>query len=480
MNKSNRLVPFLCCFGFILIRWYRLWDAPFFDYDSVKNTLVAKEILSGNFTHLFQHGSPLIHLIHALFYPLLGNHIAFLPPVFESAGLVFMLLYLFDLYKITDLWTQVLAYTSIGLSFLMIHLGRNISVEPYSIFIFPFWLRHYILYTKNKTSSIKHLVLLGLLLLINYKMLLLIPFVFATDIIRYKIRIPIKEWFRYLYALWIVPACIVLSYATTGVLFRYPVTFLALLFSRSGQQLETHASLIFYTKYLIRFENPMIWIGILAIFFILLKKKRYSIEQKLMPSLCIYWILIMSFLPAAPRGISIIVPLLLFFGTLLYSKALCLIRQWKIYMLIISIPVSLGYEAYIIQTNTFRYSEQQYDRIAKAIENKNVKILYTTLSNGIIPYLDSTIQVIILKDITEWNRLPSGSYVLSDAEAILNGWKEIPVNDCIFSVSNPCKQEAMLALENAEFAGYDFEEALLASKKVSDLEHKQLCLNRVR
>jgi hypothetical protein len=478
--NNNRLLAFVFCIIYILIRWYRLWDAPFFDYDSVKDTLIAKEILQGDFTLLFHHGTPLVHLFHAGTYFLLGNNIICLPPILESIGLILMIQCLIKMYKITDLWIQALIYSIIGCSFLMIHLGRNISLEPYSIFIFPFWLQQYMFHLQKKESSIKHFLLLGLLILINYKMLLLAPFIFTIDIIRYKIRIPLKEWLHYLYAFWIIPICMCLSLITSGKAFNYLLTLGALLFSRSDQQLQNKFSIQFYIKYLIRFEHPLIWIGMLAIVMILLTKKRYTIEQKLLPWMIIYWICFMSFFPAAPRGISMIIPLLLFFGTIFYAKALNIRRRWKQSILIISLMISVAYQIFLIQTNTFQFCEQKYSVMAMIIKKQHIKKIYTTISNGIIPYLDDSTEVEVVMYEDYMNKLPIDSYILSDAEAMLNGWKAIQTKECIFSINNPCKEEIMLALENAEYAGYDFEEALLASKNVTDLGERQLCLYRVR
>jgi hypothetical protein len=482
MNKStDRALFFLFGTGYILLRAYRLWDNPLFDFDAVKNLSIAKDMCAGHFADVFHHASPLMHLLHALVYSCVQEHVIYLPLFLESLGLLLLVRVVLSLFTITSAWSYAAAYSLVGCSFLLVNAGRYFSIEPYTLFVFSLWLMSYIDYLKNKNTARKHLLWAGLLVFINYKMLVLLVFIVLIDVIQH--RFTWKQLSAYAYAAWFVPFSMLIAWLTSNPWWKYGATLYAIIFNRAEvTQQQSHLfdfSGRFYVEYLRHYEHPIVFIGGIGIVYLLLRHSRFDSVQKILAALVVYWLLVMSLLPAAPRGVSCLVPLLVIAGVITIEK--CLQGKERLQRIIVVILIlSSFYSLQVLKKNTYDLSTQHYSTMANVIQAQKVKVLYTTLANGIVPYLDKTIEVRVVFDQRKLQKLAPGSLVLFDAEAILNGWLLIGNGQCLASFDNPCKTQIMLALENAEYAGYTFQEAMSANEAVRKLGKEQLCLFRVK
>jgi len=463
---------------FFTIRWIGLDHLSFFDYDAVKNYLIAQEISTGNFSLLFHHGAPLMHLFHALEYIIVKDYILFIPAIFESIGIILIIFTLHSTLKASNTFFLIFSLLIAGSSFLMVNVGRYFSLEPYSLFFFALW---FVAYVKRDKESSTHLWILGLLILINYKMCILLPFCILHDFITDKKTFSFKTTYTYLIPAWIIPFTMTLAYFASLPVFSYLKTIIAMFFLRSETSLNTNTlftfSVSFYTQYLIQFEHPLVFIGLLSALFRLflwINEKKVDTKYLIHYSLPVFVFFIMALLPPAPRGIMVIIPFSAVFSSLLLYEFTIRFSEYK-YLIYISLILSLSYPIYILVENTYTKSSSGYSEVTDYINLNKVDTLYTTSSIGIQPYLSKTIVTPIVLE-KDYASIPDSSFVLVDAEALANGWKSLPEGNCLISKSNPTASQVMLALENAEYAGLNFSEALKANKKISYLKNLQLCI----
>ena len=464
---------------FLALRWHATDDNLFFDYDAVKNFLVAQEIAVGNFLNLFHHGAPLMHLFHGIGFLLIQDKILYLPALIESIGVVFISYTILRVFNITNTIFILLCISITGTSFLLVNGGRFFSLEPYTVFCFYFWLTYY-LKSKDDNNK-KHFWIIGLLILINYKMCMILPFYFVNDLLYKKAKFNINYLSAYLIPAWILPFTIVLACFTNQHILSYPIKIVAMLFLRDEPSLDLNMlfsfSIGFYLKYLVYFEHPIVLIGLLVSIinvFIIVKKRSPESKIDTIYLFTSFLFISMSLFPPAPRGIIIIIPLLCITGCY-YIYIIVDYRKHYEYALFIGLLISLLYPLHILHKNTYSRSQSGYREIANFIENENIKTFYTTSGIGIQPFLKSEItkSKVIVKE-EDYAKIPKGSYILVDAEALLNGWTKLPQGTSLKSNYNSCKTQPMLALENAEHSGYTFEQAMHISEKLTLLKNKQL------
>ena len=174
------------------IRWFGYVNIGFVNFDSAYNFLIAKEISTGDFTQLFNHAAPLLHLINGLFYFFCPDYQALkLFHVFIGVGSVCIFGNVFQ--RIFNWSFNILIQFLLlfGTSLFAVNSSHYVSLEPLSWLFFSLLMNNVLIENpKNKIYEIA--IFSSLLFLVNYKFCAVIaPVLFVIAIVFYRF-----EWLR--------------------------------------------------------------------------------------------------------------------------------------------------------------------------------------------------------------------------------------------------------------------------------------------
>lgn len=337
------LLFLLLCF----LQIYGLSEIGLQEYDSVKNYLIVKNMAAGNFTDMFQRGSPTLFLFFVAIYKIFPSHLSL---EYANAALnvaaIAIFTHIFSYFFKYKFWQRCLLLLYIGSSLYLVYCTRSFAMESMTLFVFALMLWEYlqILLLQKKTETY-FWILTAIMLTINYKIILLFPLLFACEVYR---LLPISEFFanpkaqctKLLHLIILVIPFI--AYEILGIFLgvswkSYPAHWVFSLVMRKDlnpwKSVETlHFDISYYFKYLQIFESPILLVSL--IFFVIFcyykldKYRKFSnlkniaslTEQKqynfliILLVVAIFTILEMSILPKAPRGILLIFPILYFFA----------------------------------------------------------------------------------------------------------------------------------------------------------------------
>ncbi len=484
MNFKSKKAGILEIAGFSLLlvllfflKAYRIPEQGLIDYDSVKNLQVAREMGKGNFQNLYRHASPGFNLLLAGVVNIFGNYRW---AEYLNCGVMLLATLIFSRFVSRELKFKtseaLFLFALIGSSLTLTFLGRSLTFDGLAFFLYCLFLKYYYqaLLSQEKRKFYLAAFFYGLLFTVDYKVLLLLPIIILLQIYQEGRSLRIKQWLACALIIFLVFS----FFALAGVLVSLPWYKYYLVAGIIPFKSDDHpnrvvgffnADLLYYFRYLFSFENPLLLIGLLFSPFAL-KFGRLLTNRKInlviflaFFAFCLF--LGMSVIQKAPRGLLYAYPLLYTLAFLTFKKYL--LNKYLLAAVLIS---GIAFNFYAIQKNIYQYSQTNYGQIAAYLENRQVKKLAVTVSNKIIPFTDSGVE---LKEITHSDQLKSlkkagyeyllidDYYKLTGIELKLGGYQ-----DAVLEVPEPGMLTPLLGLEHCEFAGFSYAEALAINKEL--------------
>jgi hypothetical protein len=440
--------------------------------------MVAKEIAAGNFTHLFNHVSPTFNLLYGFLYMVFEDYLIL---EYLNTGFNVLAIFIFvrfisrnmelDFFQIT-----VILFFS-GFSLFMVNSSRYLAIESLSLFLFVLVIINY--YKNLISSDSKYLywsvLFFALLLTVNRKILLFLPIVLVVEFFQANRKLSLRNIaisagiicsFFIIYPL--------LGYALGLKFLQYYAGLYSLIINIQGHPTIEYASfngdVFYYLKYFYNFENPLLT-GVILLFPILYRKELFrnframNIYQFLF-IITYCFLLGMSILPKAPRGLLFIYIFLYFFLFLCLHK----ICRNRIVLGFLAALVLL-FDIYQINENIYKYSHTNYDVVADYIESKKIKKVATTVGIGIAPFLDEDVELKVIFDEKELAGLRKEGFdhvLLDDFHYLtkINQFNKLHKDRPVLQVKEPTLSAPLLALEQSEFSASGFYETLKLREKV--------------
>jgi hypothetical protein len=473
-----------------LARIYLLNDTGMFDYDSVKNFMVAKEIAEGNFINLFHHVSPTFNLLYALLYKVVKNYLLleYADALLNVFAVALFVHFIFIQFKLNLFQTWLILMLS-GLSFFMVGSSRYFGIESLSLLLFVLTIIYYAKNLQNGDDKnlYKAVFFYAMLMTVNRKFIVFIFIVIAIEVLQKNRKLKSGNIFRCI-GIILIPLIV---YPLIGYLFglrllQYYASIFYMLFQIQGN--PTHYStfnwdLSYYLKYFLYYENPVLII-VLVLFPILYRKELFSNMRNINLYQFLFIITYcflagMSVINKAPRGLlGIYLPLYFFLFLCLDKIFRNRLALGFMALLIISA------ELYLINKNIYQYSQTNYNKVAKYIEENKIKKLVTTVGINIIPFLKEDVEVKMIFDEKELDDLQKQGfqYVLLDDFHYLtyiNQFDKLHKHKPVFQVKEPSLLAPLMALESSEYSSIGFEETMKL-REVVEKDQYQLRLIDLR
>jgi len=481
-TKFRFLVSYLVA-GIIifLVQTHLLWNSGFLDYDSARNWQIVQEIAIGNFEHLFQHASPTFFLFYAVFTLFFKNFHFFIALNCFINVLAILLIgrFIARQFKLSVFQTFILLVFT-GFSGFLTANGRYFTIEAPSLLLFAFILPvYYKRFTEHSQQAFLQVIgLVALGLTINYKFLLLFPVALLLEFIYQDIVLRPKHLL--LAGLILITPFIIYAVIAVWVnlpFYRFPATYAILLYNYQVPNPSSRVGflqldLTFYLRYFLRFESPFLLGGIL-LFPVLFWQQIFVQPRKSItnPYSFLFWIIYpvlfgMHLLQKAPRGLFLIY-------SLLYAVTfICSLRVIKNKKLATGfILISVFYQATLLQKEIYNFAATNYPRVINYLQEHNITKVATTVGLGITPYSKSAnIEVTTVFNEKELAAVKAKGYqyVLLDnyyLAANIKNFKNLEKTAPLASWPEPSLMPLYLYLDQSEFAGFSFDEALQARQQ---------------
>lgn len=471
MNTYKTHFWLIAAFIFLfLLRFFRLSELGLHDYDAVTNFLAAKNIVEGDFSMLFHHAAPFLHLFDGLSYFVFQNNssnftfLVYAEAILQISAILFLCSILKKDWKFSATAAFFLAIF-VGSSPLLVYSGRCLTIDNGSllfIFLTLNELRKDIFEKSNK--NYKSIIYLSIYFAIafgfNYKSILILPFVFGYLFYQNSILDFIKKTTLFIgINILFVGFWTLIGQFFLGKWTAYLGNLYYLIFEAHQREVTGESwiefDLFYYFKYIFFFENPFIWIGIGMVIFSAIKKflkRKETITKKNMNTLSfdwkelinqkiIFWLLFLAsiaiptlFLEKAPR-IWILVLMLAYalsawaflFGELLNKSG-----KWLLFL-------GIFYNCWLVMAHIYSYSTTSYDEVSNYLQENLVKNeldktekIYLKGTLQPIPFLEkNNINYFILpqdfgtdftiKNKNILNDIDSIFYILTDDYCVLAG-----------------------------------------------------------
>lgn len=468
-----------------LLFFYRnLYLAPvgLLDFDSVTNFGVAKALAAGDFTNLFKHASPTFNLFLALLVKVTPDFIW----LEKLNGLLILGgVYLCSRFAGRHLslkwWQELFLFAVAGSSLTLTYQGRSLSLEALSFLGFcAFFLAYFqSLMAFRRKGFFGTVLLYGVLLTVNYKLLVLLPIILLIEMYQQNRKITGRQWLA-------AAGLVVLVFVLYSVLgFLLGLSLWRYLFVAGAVVLKStiHPTINvplfnfdvgFYFRYLFSFENPFLLIGLLLFpFTIGLKQMLQHRKMNAGLYVAVFGLCLlfgMSLLQKAPRGIMPAYPLLYLLSCLgflhfIKNKAL----QACVFL------AMLGFNLYTIQQNIFWYADSGNPEMAKYLAQNRITKIATTASNRILSFVPETTEVKMVFRNEELKALKAQGYnylLIDDSYKIGRIPLGIKYKKVVAAYPDKVLQAPVFALEHAEYSGMTYDEALEISNTLRKAENQ--------
>jgi hypothetical protein len=462
----------------LLVAASRLWRLPEagpLDYDSVRNWQVVQELAQGDFTHLFHHGSPGFLLLYVPVALLTRNFLAFqaLNALLGVAGLGVFATWVARQARLSGPETAGLVLLG-GTSLLLTFSGRDFTMSSVSLLLAAGLMRsHYVRLQRPTSAGLLRVAFwLALGLCFNYKFLFAVPVLTVLEI-RQADGLWRRVWGRAL----LLVSTPYLVFGAIGVLaglpwYRWLGFYVRTVVPKSanvaGRQTTLHLDLMYYVRYLLRFESPLLLVGLVAAVW-LVWRERQQWRARPMPLLAylLVWagcmLAGMSLLIKAPRG------LLFAYLPLAGLAVLSGRRLLPGKMLLAGLLLAVGWNGVQLYQQLYRPLPSRYPQVAAWLQQHGATTIASTVGAGLAPYLASNQQLTIITNERQLTALRQQGcqYVLLDGYWRVAGVarfdslsRQVPVA----AWPAPQLQQPLLFLEHSEFTGLGFDETLAASR----------------
>ncbi|GAA4346776.1 hypothetical protein GCM10023185_01340 [Hymenobacter saemangeumensis] len=464
--------------GLLLVLGLRLWrlaEAGPADYDSVRNWQVIRELAGGSFAHLFHHGSPGFLLLYVPVAWLTADYAVFqlLNALLAVAGLGFFAAWVSRQAALTA--GQALGLVLLGGSSLLLTFsGRDFTMSSGSLLLAAGLLRSYFHRLQHPSPGAWYRVAgwLAAGLCFNYKFLFALPILAVLELWQRDGLLWQRGCWRRVLLILAAPY-VLLSAAGTAVglpwyrwLGFYVRTVVPASANVAGRQHTLHLDLLYYPRYLLEFESPLLLAGLLAALVLVYRFERPRPGQPL--SLLAYllaWagclLAGMSLLIKAPRG-------LLFAYLPLAALAVLSGRRLLPAGALAAVLVgAIGLNVYRIQQELYARLPTSYPQVAAWLQARGATRIASTVGQGLAPYLGPSQQLAV---VTDERQLPAlrrqgYEYVLLDSYwrvAGVAGFDSLRRQPPRAAWPEPQLTAPLLFLEHSEYTGRGYNETRAA------------------
>ncbi|MBO2013144.1 hypothetical protein [Hymenobacter negativus] len=460
----------------LLVGVERLWRLPEAgppDYDSVRNWQVIQELVHGNFAHLFHHGSPgflLLYLPVALFT---RNFLVFqtFNALLGVAGVGAFAAWVARQARLSGLEAAGLVLLG-GTSLLLTFSGRDFTMSSGSLVLFAGLLRsHYTRLQQPTTTAIVLVAMwLALGLCFSYKFLFAVPILVVLEVWQAD-RLWRKTWYRVL----LVLAAPYVLLGVAGVLAGLPWyrwlgfyvrTVVPEAANAAGRQATLHLDLLYYVRYLLCFESPLL-LGLAGALWLVWRERQ---QLRARPIAVLTYLLVwagcllagMSLLIKAPRGLLFAyLPL----AALAVLSGRRLLPQGVLAVVLLAALSWNGVQNY---QQLYDPLPTRYPQVAAWLRQHDATNIASTVGIGLAPYLAPSQQLTIITDERQLAALrrQGCQYVLLDGywrAAGVAHFDSLRQQVPVAAWPAPQLQQPLLFLEHSEFTGLGFDETLDAS-----------------
>jgi hypothetical protein len=477
-NRATQRRAWWLLAALLLVACSRLWrlgQVGPLDYDSVRNWQVIQELASGNFAHLFHHGSPLFLLLYVPVAALTRNFLVFqtLNALLGVVGLGAFAVWVSRWARLSGPEATALVLVG-GTSLLLTFSGRDFTMSSGGLVIFTGLLRSHFARLQRPTLAAMCRVAgwLALGLCYNYKFLFTLPILGVLEIWQAD-GLWQRAWGRVLLILATPYALFAVVSVGVGLpwyrwLGFYVRTVVPKSANVAGRQATLHLDLLYYVRYLASFESPLLLLGLAGAVGLLWRNHRLWRGK---PASLLLYLLVwsgcllagMSLLIKAPRG-------LLFAYLPLAALAVLSGRQLlprRVLAVVVMAAVAL---------NGFRIWQQlyvplptHYPQVAAWLRQHGVTNVASTVGAGLAPYLSSNQRLTIITNECELAeaRRQGAQYALLDGYWRVAGvanFDSLRRQRPVAAWPDPQLHQPLLFLEHSEFTGLGFEATLAASR----------------
>ncbi|GAC1369764.1 MAG: hypothetical protein NVSMB30_07860 [Hymenobacter sp.] len=477
---ANR--PFWLAAALLAVALLRLWRLPECgptDYDSVRNWQVVQELAAGHFAHLFHHGSPGFLLLYAPVARLTRDFLVFqtINALFGLAGLGLFAAWVARQARLTGPETAALVLLG-GTSLLLTFSGRDFTMSSASLVLYAGLLHsHYArLRQPSRAALLRVAGWLAVGLSVNYKFLFALPILAVLEA-GWGGRLwrqPGLGWrvLLLLAAPYVLFGAVGLAvglpwYRWVGFYFRTVVPLAA---NVAGRQATLHLDLLYYVRYLVRFESPALLAGLVAAGALVWRQwRRAGNWEQPLPLLAylLVWagclLAGMSLLIKAPRGLLFAyLPL----AALVVLSGRRLLPGWA---QAATLLVTLGLNVFRIGQELYTPLPTRYPQVAAWLRRHHATRVASTVGLGLAPYLEPSQDLAVITDEEQLAglRRHGYQYVLLDGYwrvASVNRFDSLRRQAPVAAWPAPQLSQPLLFLEHSEFTGLGFDETLAAGR----------------
>lgn len=468
-RKKNTLTLIAILFILFVLRVYKLRHIGFFDYDSAKNFSILQEIAKGDWLQLFHHSSPSFYLFLTPIYFLGKDYV-----IIEWVCSLFNVLAIYYAVKLfTKLWkldniTHYALLLLVGSSTFLVVSSRYLAIE--SLSLFSFILSLYYLFKENKRYYI-FCLLFAFTFSINYKTILFLPIFFIVDWLIIKHR----NFLQRAILLWGSILLIILCYSLLSSILNldfslYAKHLFVQIFARNPNP-EIRIPLfnfdvLFYFKYIFRFENIAIIIGLIILIATVFKRNNSTHQIALFFIIGSFFIG-MNFLAKAPRGLLFIYPFIFALG---YKEVLSLL---KTKYLIYGVPIlCFSYNLWLINQYIYPYAKTNYDKVEQQIKILKSKELQTSVGLGITAFTPQQLKITPVFHADSLKRKNPSFFLRDDYYKVANiGNFQKVEGKTVGKWKEPSLCSPYLYLESCEYNHRTYKEAIESWEKANQKEY---------
>lgn len=454
----------------LALRLWRLDEVGAPDHDSVRNWQMVLEVAHGDLTHLFHRGSPGSLLA---FVPLAWLRSDFLAFQACNAGLAVLALGWFVSWlrreaRLAD-WEAAGLVLLAGTSLLLTFSGRDFTMGSGSLLLWVGLVRsHYQrLRQPHPAALLRTVAWLVAGLIFSYKFLFTLPILAVLELWQRDVLLFRRGlWWRAA-ALLAAPYALLMPLGALGGVpwYRWWAFYIRTVVPAgpnvAGRQGTMHLDLLYYPRYLLQFESPLLLLGLVAALWLVLRRERLRPGQPLSAqAYLLAWagclLAGMSLLIKAPRGLLMAyLPL----AALVLLSGRRLLPRWALGGLLAASAV-LG--TYRLQHELYARLPTRYPQVAAWLRAHHATRVAGTVGLGLRPYLAPNQTLTPILDERELRRR-GYQYVLLDSywrAANIRHFDSLRRQPPLAAWGEPALTAPLLFLEHSEYTGLGYDETL--------------------
>ncbi|GIV39633.1 MAG: hypothetical protein KatS3mg033_1433 [Thermonema sp.] len=446
-----------------------LYYAPGFhlpDYDAHRYAWNAQQLATGHFNELFHHLAPLYQLILAAVWRLFASIEAW---IVLTAGLYALISVYWCFQVACSRWQRLSLFVLLQFTPLLFYHNGGIQTTAFFLLGFTVWWRLYKNRSNRLLPTLAEALWWGICLTLEYKSIFWLTGLWLHDGYRLMTGRHHGHLICYLrqgvHMLW-VPFLLMFTGALQGIpWWRYPAAWVALFFRKDYLRQASSLDILFHFKYLLQYE-PLALAGVLLLLFWWLRLKDIPSQRQesILYFLALWLLLLMSFLPKAPRGILLSV----FIAYVALVQLMTHMLASRVLLRSLLMGLGVGWACWVSTQRLLPYAtfHAPYKEAAQRLVSytKGKGEIHSALALATALYLppDVRLHVHFHQALAYRPLLVSDAALLFYPEAQLQKLRK----QAIWVLPHPFLGFPLLHLESAEFQGHSYEEALTFAKRM--------------